>query len=202
MFYYLDGILAVREPNMAVIDCGGVGYRLTVSFTTANVLASKTGTRVKLLTYLQVREDGMELFGFADEHELDCFKLLIGVSGVGPKAAMSILSVLPPDRFSLAVCTEDVKALAKAPNVGTKTAARIVLELKDKVAGAALSQTQSGIGNVAVSQPIGQGKLADAVEALMTLGYDRSSAVSALSGLDAEKLSLNDLISQALKKFL
>lgn len=202
MFYYLDGILAVREPNMAVIDCGGVGYRLTVSFTTANALASKTGTRVKLLTYLQVREDGMELFGFADEHELDCFKLLIGVSGVGPKAAMSILSVLPPDRFSLAVCTEDVKALAKAPNVGTKTAARIVLELKDKVAGAALSQTQSGVGNVAVSQPMGQGKLADAVEALMTLGYDRSSAVSALSGLDAEKLSLNDLISQALKKFL
>lgn len=202
MFYYLDGILAVREPNMAVIDCGGVGYRLTVSFTTANALASKTGTRVKLLTYLQVREDGIELFGFADEHELDCFKLLIGVSGVGPKAAMSILSVLPPDRFSLAVCTEDVKALAKAPNVGTKTAARIVLELKDKVAGAALSQTPSGIGNVAVSQPMGQGKLADAVEALMTLGYDRSSAVSALSGLDAEKLSLNDLISQALKKFL
>ena len=201
MFYYLDGTLAVREPGMAVIDCGGVGYRLTVSDTTYNALASKTSSRVKLLTYLQVREDGMELFGFGDQAELDCFKLLIGVSGVGPKVAMSILSCLPPDRFRLAICTEDVKALAKAQNIGSKTAARIVLELKDKVTGVIMA---GGISNTAsaASSPVSTGKIADAIEALTALGYDRASAMSALSGLDAEKLSLNDLISQALRKFL
>lgn len=201
MFYYLDGTLAMREPGMAVIDCGGVGYRLTVSDTTYGALASKTGSRVKLLTYLQVREDGMELFGFGDQAELDCFKLLIGVSGVGPKAALSVLSCLTPDRFRLAVCTEDIKALAKAQNVGNKTAARIILELKDKVTGAIMAGGGEST-SPAVPAPATTGKLADAIEALTALGYDRGSAMSALSGLDAEKLSLNDLISQALRKFL
>ena len=200
MFYYLDGTLTEREPGLAVVDCGGVGYSLTVSLTTSDTLSAKVGSRVKLYTYLQVREDGVELFGFRDKDELDCFKLLIGVSGVGPKAAMAVLSVFTTDRFRLAVCTEDTKALAKAPNVGAKTAARIVLELKDKIAGMTLRTPQPGAA--ASTAPAAGGKLGDAIEALMTLGYDRASAVSALSGLDAEKLSLNDLISQALRKFL
>ncbi len=200
MFYYLDGTLTEREPGLAVVDCGGVGYSLTVSLTTSDTLSAKVGARVKLYTYLQVREDGVELFGFRDKDELDCFKLLIGVSGVGPKAAMAVLSVFTPDRFRLAVCTEDTKALAKAPNVGAKTAARIVLELKDKIAGMTLRAPQTGAA--ASVSPATGGKLGDAIEALMTLGYDRASAMSALSGLDAEKLSLNDLISQALRKFL
>lgn len=200
MFYYLDGTLAERDSGLAVIDCGGVGYSLTVSLTTSDALSSKIGARVKLYTYLQVREDGVELFGFRDKDELDCFKLLIGVSGVGPKAAMAVLSVFTTDRFRLAVCTEDTKALAKAPNVGTKTAARIVLELKDKIAGMTLRVAQPGTSSTPA--PATSGKLGDAIEALMTLGYDRASAMSALSGLDAEKLSLNDLISQALRKFL
>ena len=198
MFYYLDGTLAEREAGLAVIDCGGVGYRLTVSLTTSDALSSKVGARVKLYTYLQVKEDGMELFGFRDKDELDCFRLLIGVSGVGPKAAMAVLSIFTPDRFRLAVCTEDNKALAKAPNVGAKTAARIVLELKDKIAGLTLRTPATG-GSTAGTAPVSGG---DAIEALMTLGYDRASAMNALSGLDAEKLSLNDLISQALRKFL
>ena len=201
MFYYLDGTLAEREAGLAVIDCGGVGYRLTVSLTTSDALSSKVGARVKLYTYLQVKEDGMELFGFRDKDELDCFRLLIGVSGVGPKAAMAVLSIFTPDRFRLAVCTEDTKALAKAPNVGAKTAARIVLELKDKIAGLTLRTPATG-GSAAGTAPVSGGKLGDAIEALMTLGYDRASAMNALSGLDAEKLSLNDLISQALRKFL
>lgn len=201
MFYYLDGTLAEREAGLAVIDCGGVGYGLTVSLTTSDALSSKVGARVKLYTYLQVKEDGMELFGFRDKDELDCFRLLIGVSGVGPKAAMAVLSIFTPDRFRLAVCTEDTKALAKAPNVGAKTAARIVLELKDKIAGLTLRTPATG-GSTAGTAPVTGGKLGDAIEALMTLGYDRASAMNALSGLDAEKLSLNDLISQALRKFL
>ena len=201
MFYYLDGTLAEREAGLAVIDCGGVGYRLTISLTTSDALSSKVGARVKLYTYLQVKEDGMELFGFRDKDELDCFRLLIGVSGVGPKAAMAVLSIFTPDRFRLAVCTEDTKALAKAPNVGAKTAARIVLELKDKIAGLTLRTPATG-GSTDGTAPVSGGKLGDAIEALMTLGYDRASAMNALSGLDAEKLSLNDLISQALRKFL
>lgn len=201
MFYYLDGTLAEREAGLAVIDCGGVGYGLTVSLTTSDALSSKVGARVKLYTYLQVKEDGMELFGFRNKDELDCFRLLIGVSGVGPKAAMAVLSIFTPDRFRLAVCTEDTKALAKAPNVGAKTAARIVLELKDKIAGLTLRTPATG-GSIAGTAPVSGGKLGDAIEALMTLGYDRASAMNALSGLDAEKLSLNDLISQALRKFL
>ena len=201
MFYYLDGTLAEREAGLAVIDCGGVGYGLTVSLTTSDALSSKVGARVKLYTYLQVKEDGMELFGFRDKDELDCFRLLIGVSGIGPKAAMAVLSIFTPDRFRLAVCTEDTKALAKAPNVGAKTAARIVLELKDKIAGLTLRTPATG-DSTAGTAPVSGGKLGDAIEALMTLGYDRASAMNALSGLDAEKLSLNDLISQALRKFL
>lgn len=201
MFYYLEGTLTEREPALAVIDCGGVGYGLTVSMTTSDALSPKVGARIKLYTYLQVREDGIELFGFRDKDELDCFKLLIGVSGVGPKAAMSVLSIFTPDRFRLAVCTEDTKALAKAPNIGTKTAARIVLELKDKIAGMT-THTSTGSGTVSLTPTASGGKLGDAIEALMTLGYDRASALNALSGLDADKLSLNDLIAQALRKFL
>ena len=204
MFYYLNGPLVYCDPTCAVIDCGGVGYRLTISANTANALQGKMHLPTKLLTHLAVREDGVELFGFADQAELDSFRLLITVSGVGPKAAMSILSSMTPDRFRLAICTEDTRALAKAPNIGSKTAARIILELRDKVAddilggGSATSTSTSA----PVSASVKSGKLSDAMEALMALGYDRSTAMNALKGIDTEKLSVNDMISQALKKFL
>lgn len=204
MFYYLNGTLVYRDQTTAVLDCGGVGYRLTVSTNTSEALSKRMGAQTKLMTHLQVREDGVELFGFISGEELEAFRLLTGVSGVGPKAAMSILSILTPDRFRLAVCTEDTRALAKAPNIGAKTAARIVLELKDKVANDIMNGTASaGAADASAPAPSAMsGKLGDAVEALIALGYDRSTALNALRGIDHEKLSVNDIIAQALKKFL
>ncbi len=203
MFYYLDGTLVYRDPTTAVIDCGGVGYRLTISYMTSDALASKLNTRTKLMTHLQVREDGVEMFGFINHDELECFRLLTSVSGVGPKAAMSILSVMNPERFRLAICTEDTKGLAKAPNIGAKTAARIVLELRDKIAKDFASTPATSSGSVTTNTPpVGTGKLNDAVEALMALGYDRSTALNGVKGLDTEKLSVSELIAAALKKFL
>ena len=133
MYYYLNGILELNEAGTAVIDCSGVGYKLTTSLITSDLLSDKVGQKVKLYTHLAVREDGIELFGFESNDERETFNKLITVSGVGPKAAMSILSIMTPDNFALAVCTEDIKAISKASGIGSKTAARIVLELKDKI---------------------------------------------------------------------
>ena len=134
MFYYLQGKLAYTDLTTAVIDVGGVGYELTVSGTTYSALPrTSSEPTVKLYTYMAVREDEVELFGFYTEEELSAFKLLITVSGVGPKAAMAILTLLTPEKFALAVCSEDTKTLAKANGIGAKTAARVVLELKDKM---------------------------------------------------------------------
>lgn len=201
MFYYLSGELALRDINTCVIDCGGVGYKLTVSMITSESLASKLGQKVKLYTYLAVREDGVELFGFGSNEERNAFNLLTGVSGVGPKAAMNILSVMSPDRLAMAVCTEDIKGISKAPNIGAKTAARIVLELKDKVAkdllpSSALNKTAGNIGSVAHAS---SGNLAEATEALIVLGYDRSSVIKALGGIDPT-LDVGMIIKAALKK--
>lgn len=201
MFYYLNGELAVRDTNMCVIDCGGVGYKLTISLITSESLASKVSQKVKLYTYLSVREDGVELFGFGSNEERNAFNLLTAVSGVGPKAAINILSVLSPDRLAMAVCTEDIKSISKAQNVGSKTAARIVLELKDKVSkdmmtGAPVNQTLGSIG--AVSHAV-NGNLSEASEALMALGYDKNTVLNAIKGLDAS-LPSGEIIRLALKK--
>ena len=136
MFYYISGKLAMANPSTAVIDAGGVGYKLTISENTYNSLPTRhtvESPTAKLFTYMAVREDGIELFGFASEQELSSFKLLLTVSGVGPKAAISILSLLTPEKFALAVCTEDRKTISKANGIGPKTAARVILELKDKL---------------------------------------------------------------------
>jgi Holliday junction DNA helicase RuvA len=205
MFYYLKGELVHREPTMAVIDCAGVAYALTISLNTSDAITPLMGKEAKLMTYLQVREDGVELFGFSTKDELETFKLLIGVSGVGPKAAMSILSMFTPERLRMVICTEDTKGLAKAPNIGAKTAARIILELRDKIAQGIMERTSK----MDVSSPApsakatgSNGKLNDALQALMALGYDRADSMKALSGIDTESLSLNDIIAKALKKFL
>ena len=132
MIYSVNGVVDAIEPNLAVIDCGGVGYACR---TTSNTLAMlKTGEKAKLYTFLSVREDAAELFGFYDFSELNCFKMLISVSGVGPKAALSILSGMTPQAFALCVAAGDSKLLTSAPGIGKKIAERIVLELKDKVA--------------------------------------------------------------------
>ena len=204
MFYYLSGELALRDINTCVIDCGGVGYKLTVSLITSESLASKLGQKVKLFTYLAVREDGVELFGFGSNEERHAFNLLTGVSGVGPKAAMGILSVMSPDRLAMAVCTEDIKGISKAPNVGAKTAARIVLELKDKVAKDFLPSSaakETGIGSIGSTAPHAAmgGNLAEATEALIVLGYDRSTVIKALGGIDPT-MDVGMIIKAALKK--
>ena len=149
MFYYLNGELALRDINTCVIDCGGVGYKLTVSMITSESLASKLGQKVKLYTYLAVREDGIEMFGFGTNEERHAFNLLTGVSGVGPKAAMSILSTMTPEKLALAICTDDAKAIAKSPGIGAKSALRIILELKDKMSKDMLNETISNAENSA-----------------------------------------------------
>ena len=201
MFYYLNGELALRDINTCVIDCGGVGYKLTISTITSESLASKLGQKVKLYTHLAVREDGVEMFGFGSNEERHTFNLLTAVSGIGPKAAMSILSVMTPDRLAMAVCTEDIKSISKAPNIGAKTAARIVLELKDKIAkemplaSTSVKDAPSAINTARMST----GNLAEATEALMVLGYDRSTVIKALAGIDPT-LDVGAIIKIALKK--
>ncbi len=198
MYYHINGELCLTEPHTAVIDCGGVGYRLTVSNTTLGAVAHKLGEKVKLYTYLAVREDAMELFGFYSVEEHSAFKQLITVSGVGPKAAISILSTLTPSQFAAAVCSSDTKAISKANGIGAKTAARIVLELKDKIA--------KEYGDEAViAAPVGiqtSGKLSDAVNALLVLGYSKSEATEALSGIDSSTRPLEALITAALKRLM
>lgn len=202
MFYYISGILAYANPTTAVIDAGGVGYKLTISENTYNSLPPRhtvDAPEAKLFTYMAVREDGIELFGFANEAELSSFKMLLSVSGVGPKAAISILSLLTPERFALSVCTEDRKTIAKANGIGPKTAARIILELKDKLV------KTTDVGAVASASietpavPTNAGKLAEAQDALLVLGYSRSEALNVLKNIDTQTLGLEEIIKRALK---
>ena len=195
MIYSVNGTVEVIEPNLAVIDCGGVGYACR---TTANTISQlKIGEKAKLLTYLAIREDAAELFGFADTAELNCFKMLISVSGVGPKAALSILSGMTPQSFALCVASGDSKTLTNAPGIGKKTAERIVLELKDKVSkqDVAAGVKGSQIPVVAAAS----NTVAEAVSALMVLGYTNNEATNALSGLDPASPA-DELIKAGLKK--
>lgn len=199
MFYYLNGTLSVLEMPIAVIDCGGVGYQLTVSSVTAALLGEKLGKAVKLLTHLAVREDGVELFGFISREEREAFMKLTSVSGIGPKAAMSILSTMTPDDLALAIASEDTKAIARAPGIGAKTAARVVLELKDKITKDMMSTSPQSLGSAPAAMPMG-GALSDATEALMALGYDKNTILTALKGVDAKGADAGTLIRLALKK--
>lgn len=200
MIYHLNGTLELCEEGSCVIDCGGVGYKLFISDNTYTAVVGQVGNKMKLLTYLQVREDAVELYGFKTNDELSAFKLLITVSGVGPKAAMSILSLLTPDKLSMAICGEDTKTIAKASGIGAKTAARVVLELKDKIAKQVFA-----ISEVGASQPsVSFGKssnLSEALDALVVLGYSRSEAQRALSGIDPS-LDVTKIIPIALSKLL
>ena len=203
MFYHIAGKFVHKEESFAVIDCGGVGYRLTVSMNTADALGYADGERtVKLYTYLQVREDDLELFGFYTEDELASFRLLISVSGVGPKAAMAILSLFTPEKLALAVASEDIKAISRANGVGAKTAARVVLELKDKFKGiSAPVGIPTLTGTAAGGAVPSSGKLGEALEALTVLGYGRAEVTEALRKLDTTAMSVEQIITAALKYF-
>ncbi len=206
MFYYISGALALLEPGIAVLDAGGVGYKLTISGTTYEAMPPfrtvKEPPVVKLFTYMAVREDGIELFGFASETELSSFKLLLTVSGVGPKAAMSILSLLTPEKFALAVCTDDKKTISKASGIGPKTAARIILELKDKLMKEQSEESLASLPAVAASSGKTSGKLHEATDALMVLGYSRAEALAALKDVDTATLELEEIIRVSLKKLM
>jgi len=203
MFYYIKGPLAYKDASTAVVEAGGVGYKMTVSQTTINSLPAVGGT-VKLYTHMSVREDGVELFGFYSIDELSAFKLLINVSGVGPKVAVSILSYLTPDKFILAISSEDAKTLSKANGVGAKTAARIILELKDKLpALGSVSMGDVSAGAVASSASGGaSSELSDAIEALSAIGYTRSEIMTALRGVDTSNMSLEEIFKTATKKLM
>ncbi len=202
MFYHVRGTLIVCESGYAVVECGGVGYQLTISLNTAERIGGKMNTEVRLFTHLAVREDGVELFGFSSREELSAFRLLIGVSGVGPKAATSILSQLSPDRFAYAVSSGDAKALSRAPGIGAKTAARIILELKDKIASDAVgsSDIPAAASASAPTQKAG-GKLSEAADALAVLGYSRAEVAEVLRTIDTASLSLEGIITAALRRF-
>ena len=201
MFYYLDGTVAEVLPYLAVIDCGGVGYACK---TTNNTLAHlKKGQRGKLYTYLNVGEDVFDLYGFATQSELNTFKLLIGVSGVGPKAALAILSTGTPDALAMAIITGDEKTLTAAPGIGKKIAQRIILELKDKLAKESAAtglDFSSGAGAVSVSAFTN--KATAAAQALAVLGYTSAEVAQALKGVDVENLPLEEIIRQSLKKMV
>ena len=209
MFYYLCGKLTHLEASLAVLDVGGVGYKLTISGTTYDAMPPNRSVSepptVRLYTYMAVREDGIELFGFANETELSSFKMLISVSGVGPKAAMSILSLLTPEKFALAVCTDDKKTIAKANGIGPKTAARVILELKDKLmkehAGEDFSASPMASGSVAAKSSV-RGKLSEATDALVVLGYSRAEAANALKDIPTDTLELEEIIRLCLKKLV
>lgn len=199
MFYYLFGTVAEIEANLAVIDCGGVGYACSTTNYTLSQL--KKGEKAKLYTYLNVREDAVDLFGFASQSELHTFKLLLGVSGVGPKAALSILSSTTPGNLAMSVVMGDEKALMAAPGIGKKIAQRIILELKDKLAKENQSEGFSA-GGVSAVIPQQNTKAGEAAAALAVLGYGSQDIASALKGIDMEALTLEDIIRQALKKMI
>ncbi len=200
MFYYLMGELTYKDLNTCVIDCGGVGYKLTVSQITSSELSDSIGKRIKLFTHLAVREDGIELFGFGSDEERSCFNNLTSVSGVGPKVAISILSVMTPDDLAAAIFNEDVKAIAKAPGIGAKTAARIVLELKDKISkDISISGLTSKVKSTPIASVKGGKNLSEATEALIVLGYDKNTILSVLKDIDTN-LDVGDIIRMALKK--
>lgn len=199
MFYYVQGTVTHLAANLAVIDCGGVGYACR---TTTNTIASLSMGKVhKLYTHLYVKEDIFELYGFASEGELNCFQMLIGVSGVGPKAALAILSYNSPEGLTMAIISGNEKALTSAPGIGKKIAQRIILELKDK-----LSKGQLSIGGMEAfsggSTFIPEDKTSEASAALAVLGYSQQEIMLALKGLELDSLTLEEIIKQCLKKMV
>ena len=200
MFYYLSGTVAHIEPYLAVIDYGGVGYACRTTNYTLSAL--KKGEKGKVFTFLNVREDAMELYGFASTEERNLFQQLISVSGVGPKAALSILSSSTPANLALSIITGDERALTAAQGVGKKIAQRIILELKDKLAkGQAAGGGMESYGGSGVTI-IPENKLSEASAALAVLGYSQGEINLALKGVDLDSHTLEDIIKLALKKMM
>ena len=198
MFYYLEGTVAIIGQNLAVIDIGGVGYACTTTLSTLSRL--EAGKKARLYTYCNIKEDTFDIYGFFDIGEKRCFELLLGVSGVGPKAAVSILSSASPESLALAIISDDESALTIAPGIGKKLAQRIILELKDKVSKetAALKTTGYVPPRDGTDKP--GGKQRDAAAALAVLGYSQAEISAAMRGFDLESMSVEEIIREVLKR--
>lgn len=196
MFYYLNGTVAHKEANLAVIDCGGVGYACRTTTNTLSLL--NLGDKAKLYTYLNTKEDAFDLYGFSTAEELNLFRLLIGVSGVGPKAGLAILSSNTPANLAMSIITGDERALTCAPGVGKKIAQRVILELKDKLAKGQVAATGESYGGSGVTI-IPENKASEAAAALAVLGYSREEINAALRGIDLDNLTLEQIIRTALR---
>lgn len=194
MFYSITGTLVYSDLSSVAIDCNGVAFRCNVSMNTLQHMPQRN-SKVTVYTYLNVRDDALDLFGFYSADELDMFKLITSVSGVGPKNALAILSEFEPDNLRIIIASGDAKSLTRASGVGTKLAQRIILELKDKVGsiGGNVEAEIASVGAVSASK-----NAAEAVEALVSLGYSQSEASLAVGRLDSQ-LSIEELIRLALK---
>ncbi len=192
MFYYIKGKVTVKENNFLVLDASGVGYKIYTSFTTL----SKATLNEEFLcyTYTHIREDIFDIYGFCSPEELNTFELLITVSGVGPKAALSILSFMPTDVFAISVIKNDVKAITQAPGIGKKIAERIILELKDKIA-----KTKSFDEAQLSGDYSNEDSVKEAIDALMVLGYSQLEAKGAVSSVKDRFTDVEDIIKNALK---
>ena len=193
MFYSLTGNIIMTDASSVALECGGVGFKCNASLNTLRKVGS-AGSKVTLYTYLAVREDALELFGFYDQQELDCFKLLIAISGVGPKAALAVLSEMTPEKLALAVTNGDAKSVTKAQGVGPKIAQRIVLELKGKLS---VDVTGDDIGDIGAVSEASSSNVNEAIGALQFLGYTQHEASRAVRSLDPS-LSVEDMIKKAL----
>ena len=195
MLYSVRGNYIAREQSAAIIECGGLGYRVQTTMNTLKTL--RLNTEVMLYTYMVVREDAVELFGFSSQSELSAFKMLIGISGVGPKAGIAILSELTYEQLALAIVSGDTKSITRAQGVGPKLAQRIILELKDKIKGLSVSQNGSEITQGSVIPDAGN--ISKAVAALAVLGFSTAEVSGILAGLEPS-LSVEEMIAQTLKK--
>jgi len=199
LFYYLEGKISVIEQNLAVVDCGGVGY--AVNTTAYTISRLKIGERARLYTYVYIREDAFDVYGFASLSEKRSFEMLLGVSGVGPRAALNILSSTTPENLAMAIVAGDDKALIAAPGIGKKIAQRVILELKDKMLKETEGFARKGTGGFAAPQGKST-KLGDAVAALTVLGYGTVEISRALKEIDTDALPLEEIIRQALRLML
>lgn len=200
MFNYISGSVAELLPNLAVIDCSGVGFEVNTSAYTISQL--KAGEKAKLFTYMYIREDCMDLYGFASRSEKRCFEMLIGVSGVGPKAAIAILSTGSPENLIMNIISGNEKALTAAQGIGKKIAQRVILELKDKLAKETQEISFSDVPSFAPAAVAGNAKISDAGAALAVLGYNSAEINAALKKIDTENLTTEEIIRAALKQMM
>ena len=199
MFYYIEGVVTVIEQGLAVVDAGGVGY---ACYTTMNTLSRlETGKKARLYTYCNIKEDAFDIYGFYDVNEKRCFEMLLTVSGVGPKAALAMLSANSPEGIAMAVISEDEKALTAAQGVGKRLAQRVILELRDKIS-TEYSGIPSGKSGQTVSAAMPGAKVTEAAAGLAVLGYTQAEITAALRGLDAEAMTTEEIIRTVLKNSL